>query len=723
MKVRGTLTITKNLVLPGPNGTVGAQGLVAISDSTGSLYWGRSYVLDVNESLTYRKGVMVMVGQEVHIAIDADAPGALPLNPLFWLNLGDSSGGTELTQAQLDAINGANSASGSNPFATLADVNNLTLLGTDTIANILSKDASPPNNMWMSSDAGFDSFGDAVVAGDGLVSDGTRWITVGLIRGPQGEDGPPGAGTEIVGSDTVANILLKDAVAGENTLWIATDDGIDDASNAVVAGDGLVSDGADWLGVGAIRGPQGEQGEQGEAGESEYSGTYLIKGGIEHISGYTYRVTADKYVIVGILYSAPPIEITLGSADPVLDRTDTFVANYAGIISVKTGSISVNEAIEVRISYVEVKAGTTVDPTVTKGIIYDEQSGGEWAASVVSAGSASIDLAFTGDSVSGTKSTRILNGRTVSIEYVAPGPVTIASEFSVLTFRMKSLLTTSNAVVTMALYNGGAKASSSLNITDFGYDYTNSTDWQYISMYVNYLGILTSTVDKLMLSIDDPTLSGKSEFLIDDIQYQHGVYMPPADGAIPEYTSQLINNGETGASPYVEVDDLPGLQAVLDIGNTSTTDIILQDNTSLVDIRVIHSGINQTVMNSNEVLVENFVEVGEATALRYNEIRFIQGAEKLLLQFTPITADRVQTLQDASGIIALLSDIPSSSTFIHTQGVSATTWNIAHNLNKYPSVTVVDTGKSTIDAVVTYVDENNVTITVNPSAAGYAYIN
>ena len=68
MKVRGTLKITKNLIVPGPNGTVGAQGLVATSDVNGSLYWGHFYVLDVDIALTYRKGVVVMDGEKVFIA-------------------------------------------------------------------------------------------------------------------------------------------------------------------------------------------------------------------------------------------------------------------------------------------------------------------------------------------------------------------------------------------------------------------------------------------------------------------------------------------------------------------------------------------------------------------------------------------------------------------------------------------------------------------------------
>ena len=38
----------------------------------------------------------------------------------------------------------------------------------------------------------------------------------------------------------------------------------------------------------------------------------------------------------------------------------------------------------------------------------------------------------------------------------------------------------------------------------------------------------------------------------------------------------------------------------------------------------------------------------------------------------------------------------TSSTFTFTQGVPATTWNITHNLNKFPSITVIDTANTVV---------------------------
>lgn len=61
--------------------------------------------------------------------------------------------------------------------------------------------------------------------------------------------------------------------------------------------------------------------------------------------------------------------------------------------------------------------------------------------------------------------------------------------------------------------------------------------------------------------------------------------------------------------------------------------------------------------------------------------------------------------------------------YAHTQGVASATWNVSHNLDKYPSVTVVlSTGQKGYGDV-TYVDENNLTISFAGAESGKAYMN
>lgn len=61
--------------------------------------------------------------------------------------------------------------------------------------------------------------------------------------------------------------------------------------------------------------------------------------------------------------------------------------------------------------------------------------------------------------------------------------------------------------------------------------------------------------------------------------------------------------------------------------------------------------------------------------------------------------------------------------YTHNQGSASATWNVTHNLNKFPSATVVlSTGQKGYGDI-TYVDANNLTITFTGAESGKAYIN
>lgn len=64
-----------------------------------------------------------------------------------------------------------------------------------------------------------------------------------------------------------------------------------------------------------------------------------------------------------------------------------------------------------------------------------------------------------------------------------------------------------------------------------------------------------------------------------------------------------------------------------------------------------------------------------------------------------------------------------SSTFIHVQGSASASWIIEHNLEKYPSVTVVTSAGTVVVGDVIYNNENVVTVTFNGAFKGKAYLN
>jgi len=65
----------------------------------------------------------------------------------------------------------------------------------------------------------------------------------------------------------------------------------------------------------------------------------------------------------------------------------------------------------------------------------------------------------------------------------------------------------------------------------------------------------------------------------------------------------------------------------------------------------------------------------------------------------------------------------ADKTFEFTQAVPSLVWSIQHNLGKFPSVSVVDTGNTTVISQIDYIDNNNLTITNSAQFAGKAYLN
>ena len=76
-----------------------------------------------------------------------------------------------------------------------------------------------------------------------------------------------------------------------------------------------------------------------------------------------------------------------------------------------------------------------------------------------------------------------------------------------------------------------------------------------------------------------------------------------------------------------------------------------------------------------------------------------------------------QLLSTSTGIIW------TDQTYTHNQSGASSTWTITHNLNKFPSVTVIDSANTVIIGQVAYSSVNQVTITFKSATGGKAYLN
>lgn len=61
--------------------------------------------------------------------------------------------------------------------------------------------------------------------------------------------------------------------------------------------------------------------------------------------------------------------------------------------------------------------------------------------------------------------------------------------------------------------------------------------------------------------------------------------------------------------------------------------------------------------------------------------------------------------------------------YVHDQGIAANVWVINHNLNRKPSITVVDTADTVVAGKREYINNNTVRLTFNASFKGKAYLN
>lgn len=65
----------------------------------------------------------------------------------------------------------------------------------------------------------------------------------------------------------------------------------------------------------------------------------------------------------------------------------------------------------------------------------------------------------------------------------------------------------------------------------------------------------------------------------------------------------------------------------------------------------------------------------------------------------------------------------SDKTYVHVQDTPSERWLITHPLQKYPSVTVVDSGGNTVFGDVQYQDKSNIVVDFRHGFSGRAYLN
>jgi hypothetical protein len=138
-------------------------------------------------------------------------------------------------------------------------------------------------------------------------------------------------------------------------------------------------------------------------------------------------------------------------------------------------------------------------------------------------------------------------------------------------------------------------------------------------------------------------------------------------------------------------------------------------------IAQIGDGASQTFVLAHNLGIQGVgVFVYRATA-PFDEI--IADVQRTDANHVTIVTQSVPTSNQYTVLVAGPGQAGGQTTFTYTQASPAATWTITHNLNRWPSVTVVDSGNTVIEPDINYIDANTLQVIFSSATSGKAYLN
>lgn len=104
-------------------------------------------------------------------------------------------------------------------------------------------------------------------------------------------------------------------------------------------------------------------------------------------------------------------------------------------------------------------------------------------------------------------------------------------------------------------------------------------------------------------------------------------------------------------------------------------------------------------------------------------IGLIEYTVSVLVQNEPINVTIENTVMPISVARAITLNFSEGYSYVHEQSISSTLWEIHHGMNRFPSVTIVDSAGDSTMTDVDYVSGNQINLTFNAAVSGYAYLN
>ena len=167
------------------------------------------------------------------------------------------------------------------------------------------------------------------------------------------------------------------------------------------------------------------------------------------------------------------------------------------------------------------------------------------------------------------------------------------------------------------------------------------------------------------------------------------------------YADFYINNGGAGTGTNLSAitnftisKKYADQSSLLNMLNRVTDNKFLFVESRNQDVKAIYE-VQSTADNDNDEFLDVVVTASEATG--------------------SVTAGKVYSFAEYGG--------GGDLTYEHVQSAASTTWNVAHNLDKKPSVSIADSADNILYGEITHTDLNNLVITLSAATSGKAYIN
>ena len=179
-------------------------------------------------------------------------------------------------------------------------------------------------------------------------------------------------------------------------------------------------------------------------------------------------------------------------------------------------------------------------------------------------------------------------------------------------------------------------------------------------------------------------------------------------------------------------DIINGLQTALDNKVNKNPEIVSSTKTKVTyDSKgLVIDGDDATTIDINDSIDRRYVTDVQLNTIQ-NTSGINTGDETTLSIQTkrPLKTINNESLEGSGNVQINYNDLDNLPTivndknYVHNQIVASNFWEIQHNLDKYPSVSIIDSGNNLVVGEIKYIDSNNIIITFTSVFSGKAYFN